>query len=96
MNDLPNYQENKVDDEITAMNALKLKQCGHELNCRFCRKQFETKELLVNHQTDWKDCISRKQEIIYCLINIYHNLSQLLKSILKKKLIFFTNYSGKK
>jgi len=60
MKDLPNYEENNVDDEITAMYALKLKQCGHELNCRFCRKQFESKELLVNHQTHWKDCISKK------------------------------------
>ena len=59
MND-PNYLEENVDNEITAMNALKLKQWGHELNCRFCRKQFESKELLVNHQTHWKDCISKK------------------------------------
>jgi hypothetical protein len=29
MKDLPNYEEDKVDDEITAMNALKLKQWDH-------------------------------------------------------------------
>ena len=60
MKDLPNYEEDNVDDEITARNALKLKQRGHELNCRFCRKQFDSKELLISHQTHWKDCFSKK------------------------------------
>jgi len=46
------------DDENTAREALK--QRDHKLNCRFCRKQFESKELLINHQTHWKDCISKK------------------------------------
>ena len=58
------------DDENTAREALKLKQRGHKLNCRFCRKQFESKELLINHQTRWKDCISKKTRE-YILFNDY-------------------------
>lgn len=27
--------------------------------CRFCRKKFKSKELLIIHQTEWKDCISK-------------------------------------
>ena len=27
--------------------------------CRFCRKKFKSKELLLIHQTEWKDCISK-------------------------------------
>jgi hypothetical protein len=46
--------EDEPDDETKAREARK---CG-ELNCRFCRKQFETKELLNQHQADWKTCLS--------------------------------------
>jgi hypothetical protein len=56
------------DDENTAREALK--QRGHKLNCRFCRKQFESRELLINHQTHWKDCISKKTRE-YILFNDY-------------------------
>ena len=47
-----NYElENNLDDETKAIEALKLKQWGHELNCRFCGKQFETKELFLTKHT---------------------------------------------
>jgi hypothetical protein len=46
--------EQEPDDETKAREVLK----QGKLNCRFCKKVFETKNLLEEHCKDWKDCIS--------------------------------------